>query len=217
MPCTIYGMPISANVIPSVLLALDNKCGKMEQMDIMEGQHKTPDKMEINPFGQMPSMKDGDFCLAEGNAILRYMARKFAPAAYGSGDPDKMAMIDWALDWCSTNFSKQYNGIWYPVAGFGNGAEDPQKNNEAAVANIELFAKTFLSKTKFVAGDSPSIADYKVVVHFWYLDFPAVKAHSGFELPACAKKYVHDFLEACPSKDFLQAARDFMASKEKKE
>ena len=113
----IYGMPISANVIPASLLAMDNKCGHMEMMNIMEGAHKTPEMLAINPFHQMPSMKDGEFCLAEGNAILRYIACKYCPAAYGGtvgGDAQLCARAeaDWAMDWCSTNFQNQFKLIW---------------------------------------------------------------------------------------------------------
>merc|ERR1719471_854256 len=41
----IYGMAISGNVIPPVLFCLDYKCGGMELMDIMKGEHKTPEKL----------------------------------------------------------------------------------------------------------------------------------------------------------------------------
>merc|ERR1719272_593964 len=159
-PVIIYGMGISGNVIPAVLLALDKKCGKMEMMNIMDGSHKTPEKLAINPFHQMPSMKDGDFCLAESNAILRYIAQKYAPDTYAGTDIEKQSTIDWALDWASTNFSNNYKNIWYPVAGFGPPPEDQKKANEEALENLGIFEKKFLAG-KFIGGDTLCIADYK--------------------------------------------------------
>ncbi len=71
----IYGMAISGNVIPPTIFCLDNKCGKMELMDMMKGEHKSPEKLAMNPWGQMPIMTDGAIILAESNAILRYPPR----------------------------------------------------------------------------------------------------------------------------------------------
>jgi|EP01047_Picozoa_sp_COSAG01_P063802 glutathione S-transferase len=105
----IYGMAISGNVIPCVLQALDTGVGNLSNIDFMAGEHKTEKMLAVNPFHQMPSMQDGDFCLAESNAIQRYMAAKYAPELYGAGNVEQQATIDWALDWCSTNLYKQYS------------------------------------------------------------------------------------------------------------
>jgi len=215
MSCVIYGMPISGNVIPAMLLALDKKCGKLEMMNIMEGAHKTPEALAINPFHQMPSMKDGEFCLAESNAILRYMAKKYGPEAYGDKDIKKQAEIDWALDWASTNFSANYKTIWYPVAGFGGPPEDQKKANEDCVTNLGVFAEKFLSKGKFITGDTLSIGDYKCGALFWYIGLPVIKDKTGFELPERIVKYVADFEEAlgAEAKEFLEGPKGFIASK----
>lgn len=213
MSVKIYGMPISANVIPAVLVAKDLEVGDMVMMNIMEGEHKTEEALKRNPFHQMPSLADGDFNLAESNAILRYIAAKYKPEMYGT-TPEQKATTDWALDWCSTSFYKQYQGIWYPVAGFGPMPEDMKKVCDEATENLLKFEKKFLSASKFVGGDTPSIADYKCAVWFWYCDLPAVKEKTGFELSERLQTYVSDFLAACKSKDFLQAAEGFMKSKE---
>ena len=43
----------------------DVGCGKLVETNIMKGEHKTPEMLAINPFGGIPFLKDGDFCLAE--------------------------------------------------------------------------------------------------------------------------------------------------------
>lgn len=193
---------------------MDLGVGKMEFKDMLKGELKTPEMLAINPWGQMPSMKDGDVCLAEGNAILRYIANKHAPDRYGGSDIKKKATIDWALDWASTNFIKQYEGIWYPTAGFLPAPADQKAVNAAAIENMGKFEKLFLAKTKFVAGDVPSIADYKIAVLFWYLDFEAIREQrDGFELPARIKTYVKDFMDSSKSQEFLAGATDFMADR----
>jgi len=210
----IYGMPISANVIPPVLFVMDHGIGKMEMMNIMTGENKTPEKLAIHPWGQMPMMKDGEFGMGESNAILRYLAAKYAPQCYGGNSLEAKAQIDWALDWISSGFSKPWAGLWYPTAGFGSPPEDQAAVNALALDHMDKFVSTFLKNTKFVGGDTPSIADYKIAVHFWYLDHPAIKKHrGGFECPPLIKDYYNRFLAACTSKDFLKDAKGFFDTK----
>src|SRR6266581_1688837 len=44
-------------------------------LDIFKGEVRTPDFRGRNPFGRVPYVVDGDFGLAESNAILLYLAR----------------------------------------------------------------------------------------------------------------------------------------------
>lgn len=143
-PCTgsaiVYGMSVSGNVIPPVLIALDTGCGKEDTCDIMQGQQMTPEFLAMNPFHQIPMMKDGDFCLGESNAISRYLANKYAPELYGT-TPEEKGTCDWALDWCSSNFYKSYSELWYPVAGFGPAPEDYPAACKKAVDNLDIFCE----------------------------------------------------------------------------
>eukprot|EP01047_Picozoa_sp_COSAG01_P029745 COSAG01_NODE_2050_length_8556_cov_63.294312_9_plen_111_part_00 len=106
-------------------------------------------------------------------------------------------------------------GIWYPVAGFGKPPEDQAATNSACVENLGKFNEKFLKDSKFVCGDTLSIADYKVASWLWYMAVPAIKATNGFELPTRSAKYVEDFLAAIgpEATQFLAAPEGFMASK----
>lgn len=208
----VYGMPISANVMPAVMLAMDLGVGGLEFKDMMKGELKTAEMTAVNPWTQMPSMSDGDFGLGESNAILRYIANSYGADTYGGNDAKRKAIIDWALDWAGTNFSKNYGEIWYGVAGFGAPPADQKKANADALANLKKFEDKFLTK-KFIDGDSLCIADYNIGVKLWYLDHPTIKAKTGFELPARSKQYVKDFLAATKAGSFLDAADGFMKSK----
>lgn len=213
----ILGIPFSANVIPAVLLALDCGAGELRMMDINKGENRTPAALAKNPFGQVPILTEGDFAVAQTNAILRYLAAKYCPQAYGGNDLQAKATIDWALDWCS-EFYQSFGAIWYPIAGVGPqparaDAHYFATESEKAVKDLDLFAKKFLSASTFVGGEVLSIADYKIAVQCWYLGHPAVKAKAGFALPARVAKYVADFLSVCPSVALLDAGKGFMDSK----
>eukprot|EP00928_Gymnodinium_smaydae_P053708 TRINITY_DN37632_c0_g1_i1.p2 TRINITY_DN37632_c0_g1~~TRINITY_DN37632_c0_g1_i1.p2 ORF type:complete len:234 (-),score=76.63 TRINITY_DN37632_c0_g1_i1:112-813(-) len=213
----IYGMPISGNVIPCVTFATDSNCGKFVFKDMLKGELKSAEMLAVNPWSQMPSMKDGGYCLAESGAILRYLANVYNIEAYGGMDAKARGTIDWALDWIGTNFGKNYANIWYPVAGFGAAPDDQKKANQDAVDNLNTFAAKFLpAGKKFISGDRMSIADHKLGCLVWYLDQPAIKKKTGFELPPRFKTYVQDYLAALSpaSKEFLKAGEGFMQSKE---
>lgn len=212
---SVYGMSISGNVIPCVLFARDKKCGDFVFKDMMKGELKSEAMLKINPWGQMPSMTDGGFNLAESNAILRYLANSYDIGAYGGMDVQERARIDWALDWQATNFSKNYQDIWYPVAGFGAAPADQGAANESATENCKRFEEEFLKGKKFIGGDVLSIADYKIGTLFWYLNHPAIKAKSGFELTPRCKEYVKEWEAAlgASAKEFLADGTGFMDSK----
>src|SRR5207249_4843645 len=53
------------------------------EIDILQGESRTPEFLKINPNGRTPVLDDNGFVLAESNAILAYLARgtKFLPEA----------------------------------------------------------------------------------------------------------------------------------------
>jgi len=194
-----------------VLLCLDYKCGGLVMCNIMDGSHKTPEMLAKSPFGQIPIMEDGPVYLAECDAVLRHVARNYAEATYPMLDYTALNNIDWALSWDATSLSKNFSEIWYPVVGFGPAPPDQKASNEAATANLANFEKKFLSKGKFIGGNTLCIADYKTGVKLWYLNHPTIKAKAaGFELSLRCKKYADDWFAALgeDAKKFLTATGD---------
>lgn len=211
----IYGMSISGNVIPPVLFCRDKMCGDFVLKDMMKGELKSDEMLKVNPWGQMPSMTDGDFNLAESNAILRYLANVYDISSYGGMNAVERARIDWALDWQATNFASNYKDIWYTVAGFAEAPKDQADANTKATKNLELFASTFLTRGKFVGGDTLSIADYKIGTLLWYMGHDAIKNKVNWTNPPRIQQYVSDWNSALSdgSKAFLQDGKGFLDTK----
>ncbi|MEL6641796.1 MAG: glutathione S-transferase [Pseudomonadota bacterium] len=48
-------------------------------VDLSAGAHKSPDFLALNPNGQVPVLEDGEVVVSDSNAILVYLARRYAP------------------------------------------------------------------------------------------------------------------------------------------
>jgi glutathione S-transferase len=58
--------------------------------------------MDVNPFGRIPTLLDGDLVLPESNAILRYLANREQRDDLYPADATARAGVDYALDAWST-------------------------------------------------------------------------------------------------------------------
>ena len=77
----IYSFPLSGHAHRVELFAgiagIDHK---VINVDLANGEHKKPEFLALNPAGQVPVIRDGDTVLSDSNAILVYLARKYAPS-----------------------------------------------------------------------------------------------------------------------------------------
>lgn len=81
-PIRLYRHVLSghAHRVELMLSLLDLPCEKIG-VDLVRGAHKAPDFVaKNNPFGQVPVIEDGDFKIADSNAILVYLATRYDPA-----------------------------------------------------------------------------------------------------------------------------------------
>lgn len=49
-------------------------------VDLPKGEHKQPSFLALNPFGEVPVIEDEGVVISDSNAILVYLARKYAPS-----------------------------------------------------------------------------------------------------------------------------------------
>ncbi len=75
---TLYRHPLSGHAHRAELflslLGLEATC---VDVDLLNGEHKGPAFLKKNPFGQVPVLEDGDITLADSNAIITYLARRY--------------------------------------------------------------------------------------------------------------------------------------------
>jgi glutathione S-transferase len=62
-------------------------------VDLAAGAHKTPDFLALNPFGQLPVLEDNGTIIPDSNAILIYLAKKYADRSWLPDDAAGAAAV----------------------------------------------------------------------------------------------------------------------------
>ena len=74
----LYNMPLALNCYKvRLLLSLLKVPYEKHSVDLLTGDHQTPEYLALNPFGQVPMLSDGAVLLRDSQAILVWLARKF--------------------------------------------------------------------------------------------------------------------------------------------
>jgi len=204
---TIHGVPASMNCMGAILLTTAAGCGKMETCMPMQDTNK-PEFLKINPFHAVPALKDGDFCLAESSAVLRYVAETYAKDAYPT-DPKQRGFIDWAMDRFSGAMNTDAVATIYPIFGYAEPPADAVAAGKKCTENLVQFGEIFLAKGKFVGGEKLSIADYKVAPFFFCYEHAALKEKGLVDCPDRIRQFNKDFAAACSAAGMLSSAGGF--------
>ena len=92
---TLYDMPLALNCYKvRLLLSLLGVEYRREPIDLLEGEHKTPEFLAVNPFGQLPVLREGEIVLRDSQAILVWIARKYGNDSWMPSDPDQEALVN---------------------------------------------------------------------------------------------------------------------------
>ncbi|WP_251370827.1 glutathione S-transferase family protein [Polynucleobacter sp. Adler-ghost] len=126
-------------------------------INLPEGEHKTDFFLDLNSFGQVPVMRDGDLIIADSNAILIYLALKYDPlSVWLPVNPIKQAQIQ---RWLSAAAGPLAFGVANLRAArvFKRTADSrAQELSDKLLSSMDLE----LSKSKFLCTDkNPTIAD----------------------------------------------------------
>jgi len=194
----VSGKCSSMTCVGPLMLSKYAKVGEMMCTGLEEGTD-TPD------FMAKPTLTDGKFCMAESNALLRYLAQAYAPDCYPD-DPRKRARIDWAIDRFSTGMYEDVVNTIYVVMRSQPEfvpSEELKVAGKAAASNLAEFAEFFL-KDNFVAGEKLSIADFKIAPFFAAYAHPVVQKKCSMEVPVRIKQFNEDFAEACKAVSILE-------------
>lgn len=131
----------------------------IEAVDFLGGAHKKRPLIDLNPWGEIPILVDGEVILRDSHAILLYLATRYAGEEWLPRDPAGLATV---AQWLSTAANEVQNG---PCAArlvdkFGYGL-----NKEAALsraARILPLIDAHLGANDWLALGRPTVADCAV-------------------------------------------------------
>lgn len=100
-----------------VLLTLEIKGVPYESrlLQAMQGEHKSPEHLALNPRGKVPVLRDGDFVMAESLAIMRYIEEKHPEPALFGGTREETARIAEAISEVECYFMPGFLGLVVPI------------------------------------------------------------------------------------------------------
>lgn len=129
-------------------------------VDFMSGEHKRPPLIDLNPWGELPILEDGEVVLRDSQAILVYLAARHADDSWLPRDPAGLGEV---MQWLSTSANEIQNG---PGAarlvdkfGFGLDKADTVRRANRILPLIEAH----LARHQWLALDRPTIADCAVM------------------------------------------------------
>jgi glutathione S-transferase len=126
------------------------------ELDMRAGDNRRPEYLKLNPFGQVPTIEDGDTVLFDSNAILVYLAKRYGDASWLPEDALGAAAVQ---RWLSLAAGQIAYGPCAArlVTVFGA----PLHLDTAQNIALKLFdvLDAELASKDFAAGDRVSIAD----------------------------------------------------------
>src|SRR3954464_11070761 len=169
----IYG-PAGSTYVWSTRLALAEKGGAPELVDMPSGAPREEPHLSRHPFGKVPAFEHDGFALYETQAILRYIDEGFPVAPLQPTDLHQfarmnqiMGIVD-AYAWPSIAAGIVFNRILAPLLGLPVNEEAVAKAVPRARLCLSEFAR-LMSDQQFMAGERISLADLMVVPLLYYL------------------------------------------------
>lgn len=153
----LYHFPLSGHAHRARLfLSLLNVKAEIIDVDLANGEHRSPEFLKRNPFGQVPVLEDGDVIVNDSNAILVYVATKL-----GRKDwlPDDLASIAKIQKWLSVAAGEIAYGPCAARLITVFGADFRAEEVIARAQRVLALINAELENHSFIIGNTPTIAD----------------------------------------------------------
>lgn len=126
--------------------------------------------LALNPNALIPAIEDDDVVLWESNAILRYLAARYAPEAFWPNDPALRAQADKWMDW-QFGYADAQRDAFLNLVRYPADARDPAAVARSAQRCAEMMAliERALDRQPWLSGQAFGLGDVPmgVYVHSW--------------------------------------------------
>lgn len=157
----LYGHELSGNSYKAkLLLSLLGIEHEWIKVDLLKGEHKSPEFLSLNPFGQVPVLVDGDTIVSDAQAILVYLARRYGGDQWLPVDAVPLSQV---VRWLSTTAGEVRQGpesarLYYLFNATNINIERATQKAEFILAQLNQH----LSDREWLELERPTIADVAV-------------------------------------------------------
>ena len=127
---------------------------------------RTPEFLKLNPLGQIPVLADGPLVLADSNAIMAYLVRRYSPGSpWLPEEPVAAAQVQ---RWLSIAAGEVMHGCAIARAIKQFNAPLDHKQATRIAERLLKFMEQHLAGRSYLAAEHPTIADlacYSYVAH----------------------------------------------------
>jgi len=156
-PIRLHGMAISGHSHRvQLFLSLLGLRFEIQPVDVLRGEGRTPAFLALNPLGQVPVIEDGELVLADSNAILVYLARRYG--ASGRWLPDDPIGAARVQRWLSLAAGELNDGPACARFACLIGKSATAQQLKTAQRLFEFMERS-LADAPYLAGLEPTIAD----------------------------------------------------------
>ncbi|MGF6652083.1 glutathione S-transferase [Paraburkholderia youngii] len=126
------------------------------ELDMKAGENRKPEYLALNPFGQVPTIQDGELTLFDSNAILVYLAKRYGDASWLPDDPLGAAAVQRWLSLAAGQIA--YGPCAARLVTVFGAPLDHERAKQIAVKLFDVIDAELAGKP-FVAGAHVTIAD----------------------------------------------------------
>ncbi|XP_077246747.1 glutathione S-transferase F11-like [Tasmannia lanceolata] len=173
----VYGPPMSTAVSRVLACLLEKEVEfQLINVDMSKGEHKKPDFLKLQPFGQVPAFQDENTTVFESRAICRYVSDKYADKGnkglFGKNLLERASIEQW-LEAEGQSFNPPSSALVFQLA-FAPRMKLKQdqgviEQSEAKLVKVLDVYEKRLEESRFLAGEEFTLADLSHLPNTQYL------------------------------------------------
>jgi glutathione S-transferase len=157
---TLYDMPLSGNCHKvRLLLSFLALPYQARPVDLLGGEQRSSDYLQINPFGQVPVLDDDGLIIRDSQAILVYLAKRYGGEQWWPDDAVRLAQI---VAWLSTAANEVFHGPAKLRVHHKFGSNIDTATAQQTTEKVLGIIDRHLQSRDWLVGDKVSIADIAI-------------------------------------------------------
>jgi glutathione S-transferase len=153
----LYDFTLSGNCYKiRLIMSLLNLEHELVPVDLKSGEQKTPAFLQLNPWGQVPVLVDGNFVLRDSQAILVYLAQRYGGESWLPNHPASMGLV---MQWLLTAVHDIQQGFAAARVYHLFGRQLDIETATARAYSVLKVIDPHLAQRQWLELDQPTIAD----------------------------------------------------------